>query len=658
MRDPKKQNKSCFPENNSSRAQDGQKSVSDDKSIPLLSRRQLLQSAIVTTSTVSLAIPAIAKQPVIGRLARTDKSRPVVDRIGSPDTPLKQRARADYETSLSRYGGKFSDSIRQLFLTAQNPDQIHFGVVVIGSGYGASICAARLSAKLKGHHRICVIERGREWQPGTFPDTLAKLFGETRNLVAGPQKGQQNDPLGLFNVIMGDEMNVLTGNGLGGGSLINASIALRPHHEVFQQERWPQALRDVTVLAPYYDMVARQMSLTLTPYDQTPKVRARRMAAQRISQDSGFFDPSNVSVMYDYRYLDDMMRNPQGMIQRTCTLCGDCITGCNVGAKNTLLTNYLPVAKHNGTEFFTQCEVDSIEKHDGYYQLNITYIDNSADQITRHPLSINSRMVVLGAGSPGSSTILLQSREKLCLSPALGRHWSGNGDTIGFVIKMPGPTKIGGFGTHETSDCRPGVGPTVQTSLNYYSNQELFRRLLIQDAAIPRAVGNLFTMLLGDKDLNKSMVMLGMGHDGANGCIIWKDNRWQVKWPGIKDGPYRQMVFAEFERLARAHGGSYKRLKAFGDNLVTVHPLGGCGMSDDPTTGVANHLGQVYNGTCAVDSITGNPQLHDGLYIADGSIIPTALGVNPYMTIGALAERIANHIVKNPAHADLFHNVG
>jgi len=151
----------------------------------------------------------------------------------------------------------------------------------------------------------------------------------------GPTRGQVTKPLGLFNLMMNDEVNILTGNGLGGGSLINASIALRPHREVFEQSRWPLALRNVEVLGPYYDAMARSMSLSRTPFDQTPKVRLRRLAAARLSNNPNFFDRSNLSVMYDHRYLDQSMRNPQGMIQRACTLCGDCINGCNIGAKCT-----------------------------------------------------------------------------------------------------------------------------------------------------------------------------------------------------------------------------------------------------------------------------------------------------------------------------------
>ncbi len=628
------------------------------KSTPI-GRRKLLQAAVATSMSIPLINSAASQDDDKPKKRKSvvvsDGDRPIKDRLRTSDSPLKRRARQDYANSLQAFNGQLADPIRKLFVTSEDECKMHFGVVIIGSGYGASICAARLSSRLRDDQRICILERGKEWIPGSFPDATKDVFANARNVLAGPQKGQLNNPLGLFNVMMNDEVNVLTGNGLGGGSLINASIALRPNHEVFEQKEWPKALRDVSVLAPYYELVAKQMSLSVTPYDQTAKVRTRRQAAERISLEHGFFDRSNVSVMYDYRHLDDQIRNPQGMIQRPCTLCGDCITGCNVGAKNTLMMNYLPIAKHNGTEMYTQCEVESIEKKQGFYKINVVYFKQSAKskEVTRHPISINSKMVVVGAGSPGSTSILLNSQaENFEFSPALGYNWSGNGDTIGFVVDMPGPTQVGGFGAYD-ANCRPGVGPTVQTSLNYYSNQELHRRLLIQDAAIPRGVGNLFTILLGDKALDQSMVMLGMGHDGANGRVIKKDGRYQIKWPGLRDSEYRKMVFKEFERLAMAHRGKYKRLKAFGYNLVTVHPLGGCGMSDDPAFGTTNQLGQVYDRQCS--GISNNePRVHHGLYVADGSVIPTALGVNPYMSIGAISERIANHIVNNPIHADLF----
>ena len=616
-----------------------------------LPRRTILKTVVgaaVATVGVAAGSAKIQADGGLGKIAR------IKERSRTCDTPLKQRAADDYSRSLQVYGGRLASPIRDLFVAAEKTESVHFGVVVIGSGYGASIVAAKLSQRLRPEHRICVLERGKEWVPGTFPDRLPDVLANATTSLTGPTKGQVTQPLGLFDLSMNDEVNILSGNGLGGGSLINASIALRPHPEVFEQPRWPSALQNVEVLGPYYDLVAAAMSLTRTPFDQTPKVRLRRLAAERLSGNPDFYDRSPVSVMYDHRHLDDQLRNRQGMIQRPCTLCGDCINGCNIGAKNTLTMNYLPVARHNGTEMYTQVKVVTIEKRLGYYRINLEYVDDSEGRITRHPVAINSRMVVVGAGSPGSAAILLESQnEQFAFSPALGQNWSGNGDTIGFITGLPCGTSIGGYGAYP----RPAlpVGPTVQTSLNFYRDIELSKRLLIQDAAIPRGVSNLFTFLLGDAHLTESMAMLGMGHDGGNGRIEKRDGRYQVKWEGLEESPYRRMVFGEFEKLAAAHGGRYKRLKAFGNNLVTVHPLGGCGMSDDPACGTTNHLGQVYDftgsGGC---NGTGESMVHHGLYVADGSIIPTALGVNPYMTIGALAERIAMHAVNNPVHYDLF----
>lgn len=619
------------------------------------SRRQLLKSAMAAV-TVTAAANKKAKAASRDSSGPKGKLAQLVDRTRTAVTPLKQQAANDYCQSLQAYGGQLSSPIRDLFATAERSEEIHFGVVVIGSGYGASIAAARLSNKLRPEHRICILERGKEWSPGTFPDTFSHVRRNLRSKITGPSKGQMVQPLGLYDVQMNDEVNILAGSGLGGGSLINASIALRPHREVFQQSAWPIALNDMETLNPYYDQVARMMSLSRTPFDLTPKVRVRRQAAERMSSSPSFFDLSHIGVMYDHRYLDDQMRNPQGMIQRPCTLCGDCATGCNVGSKNTLAMNYLPVARRNGTEMYTQVTVDSIEKCVGHYRVHLTYIDDQHDRITRHPVSINTQMVVVGAGSPGSAAILLESQtESFEFSPQLGCGWSGNGDTIGFIKGLPAGTNIGGYGAYPSK--RGPVGPIVQCSLNYYRDIELRRRLLIQDASVPRGVGNVFSLLLRDAELDHSMIMLGMGHDDAAGRVVKKSGRWQVKWEGLKESEYRKMVVDEFKRLAAAHGGEYLKPQSAGNNLATVHPLGGCRMSDDPNVGPVNHLGQVYDFHSGgyLDS-HGQPAVHPGLYVADASIMPTALGVNPYMTIGALSERISRHIVNNPAHAHLFEN--
>ena len=239
-----------------------------------------------------------------------------------------------------------------------------------------------------------------------------------------------------------------------------------------------------------------------------------------------------------------------------------------------------------------------------------------------------------------------------------------HGDALGFVRKSDHLTNIAGFGAYNQQSCggKPcPVGPTIQTNLTFPNRANLRDRVLIQDGSVSRAYANILGGLMQDMDFDQTLVMLGMGHDGSDGRIELRDDGLgAVKWPGIKDSPYRKLIRGEFKKIAEAHGGKYKYLKIFGDNFITVHPLGGCAMSDDPTQGVVDDRGRVFDGQSleTLQAIDGRarwaPSVHDGLYVADGSVIPTSIGCNPLLTISALSEHIADGIVSEPAHGDLF----
>lgn len=172
---------------------------------------------------------------------------------------------------------------------------------------------------------------------------------------------------------------------------------------------------------------------------------------------------------------------------------------------------------------------------------------------------------------------------------------------------------------------------------------------------MPRAYSAVIGAVMGDLDMDRVMVVFGMGHDGSKGKVVLKDGAPDIEWPGARESEYRKRMRGEMEKLAKAHGGEYQYLRMFGSNLITVHPLGGCNMSDDPGHGVVNDIGQVFDGHRggSVDE-AGEPSIHAGLYVADGSIVPRSLGANPFFTISALSERIAASIAMDPRYHDLF----
>ena len=626
--------------------------MTDPKPSFKISRRQWLRSATAAVAS------GIAVQPLKSKADLSLSSLPQgLARRKSNPSIYKETAMADYAQNVARYGGSLATDPRCLFQMAPQGNPWQFDVLVVGSGYGASITAARLSEKMAPGSRIGLLERGREWVPGTFPDVLKDVTDNSRLKLFGRHKRDLNNPTGLFNVVQCDEIAVLSGSGLGGSSLINASVALRADPDVFLQTQWPNALRDYEYLAPYYDRAEYELGVRTEPCDWTCKMKAQRLAAEQLRDYGCHFEAAALTITRSFQGHSLPVINRQGLLQRDCIDCGDCLTGCNVGAKNTLAMNYLPMARSCGTMMFTQTEVRDIEKCDGYWKVNFIYFHRDANgRHTEYEGCVTTRILVLGAGSLGSSEILMRSQcEELEFSRQIGCNWTGNGDALGFVRKTEHPTNIAGFSAQDPEGRR--IGPTIQTNVTYPERPNLFDRVLIQEGVAARSYANALSLLMQDFDLDQTQVMLGMGHDRQEGKLILEDNgNAYISWPGLLDSDYRRRIREEFSRLAHGHGGKYKYLKVFGDKMISVHPLGGCGMSDDPRSGVTNHKGQVYDTIAGgdVDETTGEYRVHDGLYVCDGAVLPTAIACNPLLTISALAERSAQLIALEPKYADLF----
>lgn len=576
---------------------------------------------------------------------------------GKAPSAFKQLAMADYQKNMQPFGGSLTVSPQYLMSHCRQGAPWQFDIAVIGSGYGASITAARLAQKMRPGTSLCVLERGREWVTGTFPDTFNDCIGESRLKIFGMNKRKMDNPTGLFNVLQNDEITVISGSGVGGSSLINAAVAIKPDHEVFLQTQWPQALRDMACLDPYFDRAAWELHARVEPADWTYKMRSQRLAAEKLRDYQCHYEAAALTTTRSFQGPNLPVLNRHGLIQRECTDCGDCITGCNVGAKNTLAYNYLPMARRAGAMIFGQTEVRRIEKCHGFYRVH--YLYHHRDEKGKHQSHegcLTARIVVLGAGSIGSSEILMRSQsEATVFSTQLGCNWTGNGDALGFVVKSDFDTHI--HGVSADTDCPTRIGPTIQSNITYPCRPRLHDRVLIQEGAAPRAYSKALGLLMRDMNLDHTLVLLGMGHDRQEGKIVLEDNgNGVIEWPGIAHSDYRKKIRLEFGRVAHGHGGKYKYIRIFGDRMISVHPLGGCAMSDDPRCGVVNHKGQVYDCYCGgdVDPNTGELRIHEGLYVSDGAIFPTAIACNPHLTIAALAERNAQLITLEPKYADLF----
>jgi cholesterol oxidase len=280
-------------------------------------------------------------------------------------------------------------------------------------------------------------------------------------------------------------------------------------------------------------------------------------------------------------------------------------------------------------------------------------------------MSVIANSVVVAAGTLGSTQLLLRSRAHgLALSPALGTRLSANGDWLGFGYDTSVQVNSDGFGAGAPWPGEARVGPTITAAADYRDNPTLSQRFLIEDGAVPRAlvdaarlamplVAGRFTDFLAservakdllhfrtDGALNHSMVYLGIGHDSAGGTVeLDPRGNARVVWPDVLQEPFVARMRAEMDAHAQAYGGRYvdypRTSPVFGGALTTVHPLGGCPMGERADAGVVNADGQVF------DPRGGSRAAYPNLRVVDGSTMPASLGVNPLLTIAALAERSA-----------------
>ena len=251
---------------------------------------------------------------------------------------------------------------------------------------------------------------------------------------------RMGSPTGLYDVRLGEDMHILVGCGLGGGSLINAGVALRPDPRVFRDEAWPAEIAKDGLIAEGYARAARWIRPARDP-DAGLRTKFKALASAGVALGE---EPAAAPVAVSFKETV----NPAGIRQPACTGCGDCCGGCNVGAKNTVALTYLPDAVHHGAQVFTHAKVRHLSQEtNGRWQGAFRAPGRQTGRQSAGAMSVGADIVVLAAGTLGSTEILLRSRAQgLALSDRLGHRFSANGDIIAFGYGGKDPVNAIGVG--------------------------------------------------------------------------------------------------------------------------------------------------------------------------------------------------------------------
>jgi cholesterol oxidase len=514
-----------------------------------------------------------------------------------------------------------------------------FDVVVVGSGFGGAVVARRLAA---AGRRVLVLEQGRRWAKHEFPRTV----GQTGKAFWQPGVTQ-----GLLEYRAFRNMDVIQGVGVGGGSLHYFNVNVRAPARVL--DGWAKPLSRAC-LDPYYDRALAELESGPLAPPTGRTLPGRTDSFRRAVKDSGVGEARLLDIAV---YTGERRRNAAGVEQEACTYCGNCMLGCQVHAKQTLDLNYLALAERDGAEIRPLCKADCVRPADGGagYQVDFVRLDPAVPAEDRQA-SVVGRTVVVAAGALGSTELLLRSARATLpkLSPALGGGFSGNGDML----------FAGAVNTRAPVD--PATGPSITAIVDCSTDEHAISiedlglpdpMLWFAEAALPpgphrlwsylTALGRYLAQSLGfgtrgsriSDEIGRLLrggrtvhflPFLGMGSDAADGRLFLSGGQLDLDWRHARSRAMFRAMEGSMQKIAEATGGRFSPSFLWRwptRKLLTAHPLGGCTIGDNPDSSVVNHACEVWG--------------YPGLFVTDGAAIPSALAVNPSLTIAAVAERAA-----------------
>ncbi|MEU9133688.1 GMC family oxidoreductase [Kitasatospora sp. NPDC048540] len=533
-------------------------------------------------------------------------------------------------------------------------DGLDYDVVVVGSGFGGSVAALRLTEK---GYRVAVLEAGRRFRR----DELPKNSWDTRNYLWAPALGLY----GIQRIHLLANVLVLGGAGVGGGSLNYANTLYVPPKAFFEDRQWQHITDWEQELAPFYDQAQRMLGVrtnpTVTPSDVHLKAAAEKMGVGdtfHLAPVGVFFGDGNdgdgSAKAAPGGEVDDPYFGGAGPRRKACTECGECMTGCRHGAKNTLVENYLHLAERGGAEIHpltTVARIRELPDAEGF-AVDVRRTDSrSKDPVKAGARTIRCARVVVAAGTYGTQTLLHRMRDGghlPGLSAKLGELTRTNseaivgasttdrryGEKVDFTKGVAITSSIHPDGNTHIEPVRYGKGSNAMGALSVQQvpgagrgprwlryavtaarHPVIFAQSMNQHrwsektiiALVMQSLDNSLTVSLKKSGLGKGKLTSRQGH-------------------GVPNPTWIPAAEASARALAESiNGFAGSTASEIFDIPLTAHFIGGCAIADSPQHGVVDPYHRLFG--------------HPGISVVDGSTISANLGVNPSLTITAQAER-------------------
>lgn len=520
-----------------------------------------------------------------------------------------------------------------------------FDILVVGSGFGGSVSALRLTEK---GYRVGVLEQGKRFGARDF----AKTNWDVRRYLWAPVF----KCFGIQRLTFLKDVLILSGAGVGGGSLVYANTLMEPSDGAFQASGWRALGSDAqAALAPFYALAKRMLGATLNPKLTFIDAHMREYATKIGAQDT--FQPTTVAVFFGEpgKTVPDPYFNGEGPERTGCISCGGCMVGCRHGAKNTLDKNYLYLAEKRGARILPERKVTRIvplgdHGQDGYE----LHTECSTAWFAKRKQIFRARQVVLAGGVLGTVDLLLRARDVHGtlpdLSVRLGHTVRTNSEVFTGTTELDAPkSKLYSEGIAISSifrvDPRTSIEPVrypagsnfmkllagylVEDPVEWRRTLKFLKKTITHLPEFARVVFNrrwaesaVIFLVMQDLD-NRIRLRLGRGP-----TTLFRRGLLSRAEPDADPVPSEIPSANAFTHWFSQKVGGISQCAVTQVTVnvpTTAHILGGCGMGQTPDDGVIDAQHRVFN--------------YQGLYVCDGSAVPANLGVNPSLTITAMTER-------------------